>query len=40
MFFKQAAATGWDCRRAQILVGLREMQSDTFTTQILGRIIR
>lgn len=40
MFFKQAAATGWDCPRAQILVGLREMQSDTFTTQVLGRIIR
>lgn len=40
MFFKQAAATGWDCPRAQILVGLREMQSETFTTQVLGRIIR
>lgn len=40
MFFKQAAATGWDCPRAQILVGLREMQSDTFTAQVLGRIVR
>lgn len=40
MFFKHAAATGWDCPRAQILVGLREMQSDTFTAQVLGRIIR
>jgi type III restriction enzyme len=40
MLFKQAAATGWDCPRAQILVGLKEMQSETFTTQVLGRIIR
>lgn len=40
LFFKQAIATGWDCPRAQILVGLREMQSETFTTQVLGRIIR
>ncbi|MBV5345983.1 MAG: hypothetical protein JZU63_10965, partial [Rhodoferax sp.] len=40
LFFKQAIATGWDCPRAQILVGLREMQSDTFTTQVLGRILR
>lgn len=40
LFFKQAIATGWDCPRAQILVGLREMKSETFTTQVLGRIIR
>lgn len=40
LFFKQGIATGWDCPRAQILVGLREMKSDTFTTQVLGRIIR
>ncbi len=40
LFFKQAIATGWDCPRAQLLVGLREMKSETFTTQVLGRIIR
>lgn len=40
LFFKQAVATGWDCPRAQILVALREMQSDTFTTQVLGRVVR
>lgn len=40
LFFKQGIATGWDCPRAQILVGLREMKSDTFKTQVLGRIIR
>lgn len=40
LFFKHAIATGWDCPRAQILVGLREMKSETFTTQVLGRIIR
>nr|WP_326527971.1 DEAD/DEAH box helicase family protein [Rhodoferax sp.] len=40
LFFKNAIATGWDCPRAQIMVGLREMKSETFTTQVLGRIIR
>lgn len=40
LFFKQGIATGWDCPRAQILVALREMKSETFTTQVLGRIIR
>lgn len=40
LFFKQGIATGWDCPRAQILVGLREMKSETFSSQVLGRIIR
>lgn len=40
MLFKYAAGTGWDCPRAQILVMYREIQSDTFRTQTLGRILR
>lgn len=40
LFFKQAIALGWDCPRAHILVSLREMKSPTFTSQVLGRILR
>jgi len=40
LIFKQAAATGWDCPRAQIIVMFREIQSPTFRTQVLGRILR
>lgn len=40
MLFKYAAGTGWDCPRAHILVMYREIQSDTFRTQTLGRILR
>ena len=40
LFFKQAAATGWDCPRAQILVMYREIKSPVFTTQTIGRIRR
>ena len=40
MLFKYAAGTGWDCPRAHILVMYREVQSDTFRTQTLGRILR
>lgn len=40
MLFKQAAGTGWDCPRAHILVMYREIKSNTFRTQTLGRILR
>ncbi|MBR4324596.1 MAG: DEAD/DEAH box helicase family protein [Bacteroidales bacterium] len=40
MLFKQAAGTGWDCPRAHILVMYREIKSNTFKTQTLGRILR
>ena len=40
MFFKVAAATGWDCPRAHILVRFREIKSENFNTQTLGRILR
>lgn len=40
LLFKQAAGTGWDCPRAHILVMFREINSATFYTQTLGRILR
>lgn len=40
MLFKYAAGTGWDCPRAHILVMYREIKSNTFHTQTLGRILR
>ena len=40
MLFKEAAGTGWDCPRAQILVMFREINSPTFKTQTIGRILR
>ncbi|EDZ61811.1 type III restriction enzyme, res subunit [Sulfurimonas gotlandica GD1] len=40
MLFKAAAATGWDCPRASILVMFREIKTPTFHTQIIGRIKR
>lgn len=40
LIFKQSIATGWDCPRASILVGYREMRDPIFKTQILGRILR
>ncbi len=40
LIFKQAAATGWDCPRASILVMFREIKSPMFHTQIVGRILR
>ncbi|MGI9461205.1 MAG: DEAD/DEAH box helicase [Alphaproteobacteria bacterium] len=40
LIFKQAAATGWDCPRAAVLVMFREIQSPVFRTQVLGRIKR
>lgn len=40
LLFKYAAGTGWDCPRAHVLVMYREIQSDTFKTQTIGRILR
>lgn len=40
LLFKMAAGTGWDCPRAQILVMFRDIQSDVFQTQTIGRIVR
>ena len=40
MIFKVAAATGWDCPRADILVMYRDIKSPSFHTQMLGRIKR
>tara|TARA_R110001632_G_scaffold232421_1_gene373170 strand:- start:8523 stop:10964 length:2442 start_codon:yes stop_codon:yes gene_type:complete len=40
MMFKQAAGTGWDCPRAHILVMFREINSASFYTQTIGRILR
>ena len=40
LIFKQAAATGWDCPRASILVMFREIKSPIFHTQTVGRILR
>lgn len=40
MLFKQAAGTGWDCPRAQVLLMYREISSPTFYTQTVGRILR
>ena len=40
MLFKLAAATGWDCPRAHVLVMYREVKTPTFLTQIIGRILR
>jgi type III restriction enzyme len=40
LLFKQTAGTGWDCPRASVLVMFREIQSNTFFTQTVGRILR
>lgn len=40
LLFKQAIALGWDCPRASVLLIFRELQSQTFTTQTVGRILR
>jgi len=40
LLMKQAISTGWDCRRAKILVKLRENMSETFEIQTIGRIRR
>jgi type III restriction enzyme len=40
MLFKQAAGTGWDCPRACVLVMFREIKTEKFYTQTVGRILR
>jgi type III restriction enzyme len=40
LIFKQAIAAGWDCLRADVLVMLREIKSQTFEIQTVGRILR
>ena len=40
LLFKQAAATGWDCPRASVLVMFREIKNATFAIQTVGRILR
>lgn len=40
LLFKQAIALGWDCPRASVLLVFRDLQSVTFTTQTVGRILR
>ena len=40
LIFKQAAATGWDCPRADVLVMFREVKNPIFEKQLLGRILR
>lgn len=40
LLFKEAIALGWDCPRAAVLLIFRKMQSDTFTVQTVGRILR
>lgn len=40
LLFKQAIALGWDCPRAAVLLIFRKVDSFTFTTQTVGRIMR
>lgn len=40
LIFKQAIDTGWDCPRASILVRFREVKSEAFEIQTVGRILR
>lgn len=40
LLFKEAIALGWDCPRAAVLLIFRKLQSDTFTIQTVGRILR
>ena len=40
LIFKQAIALGWDCPRAQVLVMLRDIKSEAFQIQTVGRILR
>ncbi len=40
LLFKQAIALGWDCPRAAVLVIFRDIKSETFTIQTVGRILR
>lgn len=40
LLMKQAISTGWDCKRAKILVKLRENMNEDFEIQTIGRIRR
>lgn len=40
LIFKQAAATGWDCPRAWVLVMFREIKNPSFHIQTVWRILR
>lgn len=40
LIFKQAIDTGWDCPRAKILVICRDIKSEVFKIQTVGRILR
>ncbi len=40
LFIKQAINTGWNCKRAKILVKLREHSKEAFQIQTIGRIRR
>ena len=40
LLFKQAIALGWDCPRAAVLLIFRKMNSEHFTIQTVGRILR
>ena len=40
LLFKQTAGTGWDCPRAHILVMFREINTESFYIQTVGRILR
>ncbi len=40
LLFKQAIALGWDCPRAAVLLIFRDIKSEVFTIQTVGRILR
>ena len=40
LLFKEAIALGWDCPRAAVLLIFRKLQSEQFTVQTVGRILR
>lgn len=40
LLFKQAIALGWDCPRAAVLLIFRDIKSNTFGVQTVGRIMR
>lgn len=40
LLFKEAIAKGWDCPRASVLLIFRNLQSNEFAIQTLGRILR
>lgn len=40
LLFKEAISKGWDCPRAAVLLIFRKMESQSFTIQTVGRILR